>query len=220
MVTDSEILDHVHAVLTRDPRVRDRSEGGAITVFCRDGQIVLAGEVEELPAKMVSERLARAVNGVRAVVNNLRVKAIPARSDAEIHDHLIDAFEQDHVLDERLISPIVQDSVVTLTGTVDALAKKRLAGLFAWWQAGVKDVKNHLVVAPDEEDNDEEITDFLRIAFELDKLVDADRIGVRTKDAVVTLFGVARNQDEVRQAEADAWAVFGVKDVLNKLTVG
>lgn len=220
MVTDSEILDHVHAVLTRDPRVRDRSEGGTITVFCRDGQIVLAGEVEELPAKMVSERLARTVNGVRAVVNNLRVKAVPSRSDAEIHDHLVDAYEHDHVLDERLISPIVQDAVVTLTGSVDALAKKRLAGLFAWWSAGVKDVKNHLLVAPDEEDNDEEITDFLKIAFELDKLVDSNRIGVRTRDAVVTLFGVARNQDEIRQAEADAWAVFGVKDVVNKLTIG
>ncbi len=220
MVTDSEILDQVHAVLTRDPRVRDRSEGGTITVFCRDGQIVLAGEVEELPAKMVSERLARAVTGVRAVVNNLRVKAFPRRSDAEIHDHLVDAFEQDHCLDVRMISPVVQDSVVTLTGTVDALAKKRLAGLFAWWTGGVKDVKNHLLVTPDEEDNDEEITDFLRIAFELDKLVDADRIGVRTKDSVVTLLGVARNLDEVRQTEADAWAVFGVKDVINKLTVG
>lgn len=220
MVTDSEILDHVHAVLTRDPRVRDRSEGGAITVFCRDGQVVLAGEVEELPAKMISERLARAVNGVRAVVNNLRVRAVPSRSDAEIHDRLVDAFEQDHVLDERMISPVVQDGVVTLTGTVDALAKKRLAGLFAWWQAGVKDVKNHLVVEPEEEDNDAEISDFLRVAFELDKLVDADRIGIRTRDGVVTLFGVARNQEEIRKAEADAWAVFGVRDVVNELTVG
>ncbi len=220
MVTDSEILDHVHAVLTRDPRVRDRSEGGDITVFCRDGQIVLAGEVEELPAKMVSERLAKAVNGVRCVVNNLRVRAIPTRTDAEIHDHLMDAFEQDHVLDERMLSPIVQDSVVTLTGTVDALAKKRLAGLLAWWMAGVKDVKNHLAVVPEEDDNDEEIQDFVHIALEMDKLVDETRIGVKVKDSVVTLVGIAHNNQEVRVAEADAWAVFGVRDVVNKLEVG
>jgi len=217
VVTDSEILDHVHAVLTRDPRVRDRSEGGNITVFCRDGQIVLAGEVEELPAKMVSERLARAVNGVRCVVNNLRVKAIPSRTDAEIQAHLMDAFEQDHSLDERLLSPIVQDSVVTLTGTVDALAKKRLAGLLAWWIAGVRDVKNHLTVAPEEEDSDAEILDFVCIALEMDKLVDESRIGVKVKDGIVTLVGVAHNSQEVRLAEADAWAVHGVRDVVNKL---
>jgi len=219
VVPDSEILSHVHAVLTRDPRVRDRSEGGSITVFCRDGQIVLAGEVEELPAKMVSERLARSVDGVRFVVNNVKLKAIPSRTDAEIHDHLIDAYEQDHSLDERMIEPIVQDGVVTLTGTVDALAKKRLAGLFAWWQVGVKDVKNHIVVAPDEEDNDEEIRDFLGIALELDKAVERDRVGIKVKDGVVTLYGVARSAQEAKFAEADAWAIFGVKDVVNNVTV-
>jgi osmotically-inducible protein OsmY len=199
--------------------VRDRSEGGNITVFCRDGQIVLAGEVEELPAKMVSERLAKSIDGVRFVVNNLKLKAIPSRTDAEIHDHLVDAYEQDRSLDERMIQPIVQDGVVTLTGTVDALAKKRLAGLFAWWQVGVKDVKNHLVIAPDEEDNDDEIRDFLCIAFELDKAIERDRVGVKVKDGVVTLYGVARSTQEAKFAEADAWATFGVKDVVNNLTV-
>lgn len=198
-MTDSEILDHVHAVLTRDPRVRDRSEGGRITVFCRDGQVVLAGEVDEIPEKMVSEQLTR--------------------SDAEIQIHLMDAFEQDHVLDERLITPVVQDGIVTLTGTVDALAKKRLAGLIAWWGAGVMDVRNHLAVEPAEEDCDDEITDFLRIAFEMDKMVESDPIGIRTRSGVVTLTGMAYSHYEIRAALNDAWAIFGVADVVSKLEI-
>ncbi|MBI6546535.1 MAG: BON domain-containing protein [Cyanobacteria bacterium NC_groundwater_1444_Ag_S-0.65um_54_12] len=219
MVTDNEILTHVHAVLTRDPRVRDRSEGGAITIFCSGGHLVLAGEVEEIAEKMVPERLVAKVVGVHTVINNLLVKAVPARSDDEIQHHLLAAYAQDHCLDQRQIMPVVADGVVTLTGSVDALAKKRLAGLIAWWAAGVKDVKNQLIVSPAEEDNDDEITDAVRIALEMDKLVDADRIAIGTRAGVVTLRGIARNVSEYHAAEVDAWAVWGVRDVINILEV-
>lgn len=218
MATDSEILAHVNAVLTCDPRVRSQGQG-RITALCQGGELVLAGHVEGIEQKMVSERLARSVEGVKAVVNEVKLRAVPQRTDVEILEHLQHALEQDHSLDQRQIVPIVQNGVVTLTGTVDALAKKRLAGLIAWWTAGVEDVRNHLIVRPDEDDNDAEIVDAVRVAHELDILVDADRIGVKSVHGVVTLIGTARNPEEYRQAEADAWFVWGVKDVLNTLEI-
>ncbi len=218
MATDAEILDHVHAALTCDPRVRAGKEG-PIKAICSEGQVVLAGEVDEIPQKMVPERLARAIEGVKIVVNELKLRAIPRRSDAEILAHLMDALEQDHSLDERQITPVVEGAVVTLTGTVDALAKKRLAGLLTWWTAGVEDVRNHLVVQPAEDDCDAEIVDAIRVAHELDILVDANRIGVKSLGSVVTLVGTARSAEERRQAEADAWFTWGVTDVVNKLEI-
>jgi osmotically-inducible protein OsmY len=43
------------------------------------------------------------------------------------------------------------------------------------------------------------------------------RVGVRAK--VVRLTGVVRNESMRETAESDAWAVFGVDDVINKLEV-
>jgi osmotically-inducible protein OsmY len=84
----------------------------------------------------------------------LKVRAMPQRTDEVIAMHVRNALTEDPYLNERDIVITVQAGMVTLTGHQDALAKKRLAGLVAWWVPGVTDVHNEIAVVPEEEDSD------------------------------------------------------------------
>ena len=61
--------------------------------------------------------------------------------------------------------------------------------------------------------------DALKLVLEMDPLVQADQIHVSCRDYVVTLEGVARTEEELRQAEFDAWCIFAVDDVVNRIEV-
>lgn len=219
MQTDVEIEKATAAALVRDPRVRAQSEGGAIKLRSQGGSILLEGLVDSLAEKQIAERLIREVPGVHEVHNFLRVRAMPERTDSEIMLHVRHGLEEDPYIDEKKLAVHVENGVVTLSGSEDALAKKRLAGLIAWWVAGVTDVRNEIRVEPFEDDSDDEITTMVRVAFDKDKLVDALRFQIFTRDGVVHLNGVARNATERQTAEDDAWAVWGVQDVVNQISL-
>jgi osmotically-inducible protein OsmY len=89
--------------------------------------------------------------------------------------------------------------------------------VLAWWIPGSRDVVNGIEVVPDEIDNDDEITDAVRLVLEKDRLVDEAEIRARTRDRVVTLEGLVPNDSVREMAELDAWFVFGVDGVVNRL---
>jgi osmotically-inducible protein OsmY len=96
---------------------------------------------------------------------------------------------------------------------------KRLAGVLAWWVPGTRDVVNGLEEVPAEEDNDNELTDAVRLALEKDPFVNAVKIRVTTQDWIVTLDGLVPNETMKQMAERDAWYVLGVKKVDNRIQV-
>jgi osmotically-inducible protein OsmY len=118
-----------------------------------------------------------------------------------------------------VIEVAVVDGVVTLNGQVPSLSHKRLAGVLAWWVPGSRDVINGLAVEPPEEDSDDEITDAVRLVLEKDRFIKADQIRIRTRARVVTLEGLVPNTTIREMAEFDAWYVFGVDRVVNRLQV-
>jgi osmotically-inducible protein OsmY len=113
----------------------------------------------------------------------------------------------------------VQAGDVLLEGQVPSLSHKRLAGVLAWWVPGTQNVLNCLIVEPSEVDSDDEIIDALRLVLEKDPFVNADQIRVRSDERTVTLEGLVSNETESEMAEHDAWYVFGVDRVLNRLEV-
>jgi osmotically-inducible protein OsmY len=120
---------------------------------------------------------------------------------------------------DAFLDGAVEEGVVTLNGQVPSLSHKRLAGILAWWIPGTRDVVNGIEVVPDEIDSDDEITDAVRLAFEKDRLVDESQIRVRTRGRVVTLEGAVGTSEIREMAELDAWYVFGVDGVVNRLEV-
>lgn len=68
-VTDDAIVDSVKRKLATDAVVK----GGALDVDAKDGVVVLKGKVAAQKQKDKAERIARKVNGVKSVDNQLQV---------------------------------------------------------------------------------------------------------------------------------------------------
>lgn len=111
------------------------------------------------------------------------------------------------------------DGIVTLDGDVAGHGQKRLAGVLAWWVPGSRDVINGIGVTPPEQDSEAAMTDAVVQVLEKDPFVDSASIRVHTRRAVVTLDGTVPREAERKLAEDDAWYVFGVDRVVNRLTV-
>jgi osmotically-inducible protein OsmY len=74
-------------------------------------------------------------------------------------------------------------------------------------------------VEPPEDDSDAAILEAVRLVLEKDPFVDATRIRAGVRSALVRLTGAVPSAAERAMAEADAWYVFGVDKVDNRIEV-
>ncbi|HEX8989462.1 MAG TPA: BON domain-containing protein [Rhodocyclaceae bacterium] len=235
-----EIIRRIHAAVEHEAGIGMQGSG-PIAMDWRDGALVLTGEVRDVRTKKLAAGAAAAAAGDTPVVDRLRVDAGPLMGDGATRDAVCRWLLRDidfqncgifariknqrEVLREAGPNPSgavevgVEDGVVTLSGYVISLSHKRLAGVLAWWARGCRDVVNELEIAPAEEDNDEEIAEALKLVLESDPYVHADQIGVGARDRVVTLQGLVWTEGERERAERDAWCLFDVDKVINKLEV-
>jgi osmotically-inducible protein OsmY len=233
-----QVLAEVRSALRSEPRFTRRD---AVELAFDAGALVVEGEVQSIAVKKLVLERAAAHPGVDAIVDRLRVAPARRMGDGEIRDRLRDALLAEPAFLETALYEIVKDrtstvrepagsrrgdisiqiddGVVTLDGSAPSLAHKRLAGVLAWWVPGTRDVINGLDVTAPEEDTDDEITDAVRIALEKDPFVDPSQVRVMTRDSVVTLEGVMPKEAEREMAELDAWYVFGVDRVENRIEV-
>ncbi len=68
-VTDDFLIDTIRQKLAADQIVK----GGAIEVICKDGAVILKGTVEEPQQKNKAEKIAKKVNGVKSVTNEIMI---------------------------------------------------------------------------------------------------------------------------------------------------
>ena len=231
-------IEAVRAALAAEVRIDLARHSLALSFD--DGVITMEGELASVGAKKLALERAAAVPGVRHLVDRLRVAPARRMGDAEIRDHVRDALLGEPALQAcavrvrigRALRPVreppraagavevsVRDGAVTLDGEVPSLSHKRLAGVLAWWVPGTRDVVNGIEVTPPEDDSAGEITDAVRLALEKDPLLDADRIQIGTRGSVVTLTGRVPSEAQREVAEDDAWFVFGVDEVVNRIAV-
>lgn len=233
------VIKLVQRALEHEPRIDIHRY--PIKVGFADSAVILEGEVGHPAAKKLALERAGAVEGIRGVIDRLRVVPAERRGDGAIRDSLCSLLMHQGEFRNCTIRVLVKggveilrevptdwggdievavsDGVVTLEGRVLSLSHKRAAGVLAWWTPGCRDVVNSLEVKPPEEDNDGEIVDALRLVLEMDPLVHADRIHARCSDYVLTLEGSARTEEERRQVEFDAWCLFAVDGVVNRIEV-
>ena len=239
MTDKLDILAAVRHALTSESRIGPQASH--IELAFAAGTLTLDGEVANVAAKKLALEGTAAVPGVAGIVDRLRVAPAQPMGDGQIRDLVRDALLQEPALGEVAIREVVKgeelsarepaerrrgwirlsvaDGVVTLDGEVPGLAHKRLAGVLAWWVPGSRDVINGLGVEPAEEDNDDEIADAVRLVLEKDPFVDASQIRIGARNAAVTLTGLVPTDSEREMAEFDAWYVFAVDRVINKLEV-
>jgi len=234
-----KVIERIRAALEKETRIN--LHGYPIKLAFTGNDLVLTGELETVAAKKLALELAATLAPGVALVDRLRVKPAQSMSDAELRDHVIKVLLDEPALEHCLLhsrlpqqlqthrnevaEPVgtivveVRDGVVTLNGEVPSLSHKRVAGVLAWWVPGCRDLVNGLAEVPAQQDNDDELTDAVRLALEKDPFVNATKIQVSSKDGVVTVDGLVPNETMQRMAEHDAWFVFGVRDVVNKVQV-
>ncbi len=237
MSDKKEVLKKVRAAFEIAPHINPHSFPVQMAFSESDGALTLEGAMESIAAKKLALELAIAVPGVKGIVDRMTVVPAAPMSDAEIRDHLRNALiEEPAYRDcvirssretfrtpaEQVIGDIeirVEGGAVLLEGRVPSLSHKRLAGVLAWWIPGSANVLNCLEVSPPEEDSDDEMIDAVKLALEKDPFVNADQISIGARNGVITLEGLLPNEKEKEMAEFDAWFVFGVDRVINKIEV-
>ena len=238
MPTDA-VRKQVHAALEREARINLHRH--PIRIESVDGTVTLEGEVADVAAKKLALQLASAAQGVREVVDRLRVAPGESRGDGAIRDavarllleqpelkscsfnlktnekmQVLRRVEHDSAGD---IDISVTDGVILLEGHVISQSHRRFAGALAWWTGGRRDVINALEVRPDSEDRDDEVAEVLRLVLDADPELDADQIRGNCNGKVIWLDGAVRNELQKRRAELDAWSLSAIRGVVNRLQV-
>jgi osmotically-inducible protein OsmY len=233
------VRKQIHAALEREHRINLHRH--PVRIDTADGTVTLEGEVADVAAKKLALELAAAVPGVRGVVDRLRVIPGDRRGDGAIRDSLarmlLEAPELkrcsfnmktnekmvvlrrvDHDADAD-IEISVTDGVILLEGSVISQSHLRFAGALAWWTPGRRDVINALEVRPAYEDRDDEVAEVMRLVLEADPELDSDQIRTNCNDKVVILEGSVPTEHQKRRAELDAWSLFAIRGVVNRLQV-
>jgi osmotically-inducible protein OsmY len=235
---EREVLEAVRSAMRSEPRIH--AVDGPIHLAFSNGELTMEGEVDHISGKKLALEAAAGVPDVSRIIDRLHVRPPTPMGDGDIRDRVRNALLEEISLASCTIRVWVkgqpeiareppgatgsieirvEDGVVTLDGDVTGLGQKRMAGVLAWWVPGSRDVIDGIGVTPPEQDSEAAITDAVLQILEKDPFVDANSIQVHTRRAVVTLDGTVPREAERKLAEDDAWYVFGVDKVVNRLSV-
>jgi osmotically-inducible protein OsmY len=202
--TDGGITANVESKLAADETLKAHD----VDVDSRNGVVTMTGTVETAEAKDTALRLARETEGVRDVIDQIRVGEAAATAGSAA-DNDVDVDVDDDV--ERR----ADDATAELgRDTREAAGSVRDAGRDAANRAGDAAGRVGAIVG------DAAITSAVKAKFLADTAVQGLNIDVDTKDGIVTLNGNVASRAEADRAGNLARNTEGVKSVVNNTRVG
>lgn len=218
------------AALEQDPDINLHESPIHVTYH---DSLRLEGEVANIIVKRKARRIAMQLSGLTDIEDHLKLRPGERRTGKALLDAVVGALSQEPAFRDIAVRPgavtergpggrigvEVQGCVVRLDGQVGSLSHRRLAEVIAWWVPGSCDVHNHVRVQPAEKDNDDEISDAVRMVLEKDPLLHAETLGVHTVNRAVTLAGSVHSDEQRRMAIYDCWYVPGVHEVHDRMQV-
>jgi osmotically-inducible protein OsmY len=198
-LADDAIRASLLAKLGRDHHLAASSISSGVT----SGIVELGGTVTVRLWRERAERIARAVRGVRAVVNRIRVDWV-RRPDREVERDIRAALRATAALRPMPIRASVSDGVVELDGWITSWEEQQLAERVASSIPGVRFCQNQLV-AGNIVRSDAILAGDIRSRFDWEPLIEHDPIRVDVSDAHVVLSGKVGSRAEAAQAAALAW---------------
>jgi osmotically-inducible protein OsmY len=211
--TDREIQTDVLSELRWDHSIQANEIGVAV----ENGVVTLTGTVDTYLNKWKAEEAAHRVHGVVAVANDINVRAIGERTDADIASAAVHALKWNSSVPADKIQVTVEKGWVTLKGNVEwhyqkLEAERAVRGLW-----GAKGVSNLIIVKPAASPSDlkKKIEDALIRTAQ----IDASNISVEVQGSKAILKGSVRSWAERREAERQAWLAPGIISVDNQITL-
>jgi hyperosmotically inducible protein len=143
VVTDSWLTSKTKIALFADDRVK----GSEVKVETKDGVVYLRGKVDSAEAKAAADSVAKGIDGVKSVKNDLQVVSPGARKAVDAKDADIAKAVETRVKRESDLKKVdvrADSGVVTLTGEVPTITASAKASEVARGVSGVRSVKNEL----------------------------------------------------------------------------
>lgn len=215
MDTDRTIRSNVEAELDFDPTVDAKGIGVAV----KGGVVTLAGYVTGLAQIHAAERAAQRVRNVKAVAHDLKVR-LPGGSqhaDDEIANRAANILKWSMGA-AGPIKVTVNHGWITLSGQVAWGYQKREAEGAVRRLGGVVGVSNTIVVKPAVQPV--KVKEAILAALKRHAELESSAIDVTVDGSAVTLTGKVRAWHERRMAENAAWAIPGVSEVKDHITLG
>lgn len=215
MKTDSQLQRDVLDELQWHPSV----DSSRIGVTAHNGVVTLTGSTISYAEKFEAERLAKTIDGVRALANDIEVR-LPGeqkRNDPELAAAAVNSLKWHSSIPEGKVQVTVRDGWITLDGKLDWQYQRKAARDAVSYLMGVKGVINNITIV--EKPKAPDIKKGIEAAFKRKAELDASHVNVRTSGGVVTLEGSVANLVEYDDAADVAWAAPGVTAVDNALTV-
>jgi osmotically-inducible protein OsmY len=215
MKTDLKIKEEVLAELEWQPNIDETQIG----VIVKDGIVTLEGTVDSYTKKIVAENAAKNVYGVKAVVEDIKVKynSGEEKTDAEIAKAVVDALKWNSSIPNDIIKIKVEDAWVYLSGQVPWEYQKNAAKNADQKLYGVKGVVNNISLKPNL--NPIEVQSRITKAFERSAKLEAKNIKVEVHGNTVKLTGTVHSVAEKDEARKAAFLAPGVTKVENHLIV-
>jgi len=210
-----------------------------IAITTESGIVTLSGFVDDQRAHDQAVSIARNTDGVFDVVDRLVLRAAALTPDGrrDFTDQMGDSLLTARIQSQYFLHPDIRSSaidvtaangIVMLSGAVDSDPIRQTAVHIARHTDGVTDVIDWLEVRGTDvgpaarfEDwmTDRAITTRVQAKFFLDREVKGRAINVDTSAGVVTLDGSVGSPAERRHAVALARSVYGVREVIDELTI-
>lgn len=209
---DLHLRDAVMQQLDWDPAV----DASGIGVAAHEGAVTLTGSINTYAGKLAAARAAKRVAGVRAIANDLEVRLIAGRSDADIAADAATALRL-HEGVPQTVQAVVQRGQLTLSGAVSWYFQKIEANKAVRNIRGVRHLVDNIVVRPDVTIHD--LHKRVTSALHRNANLDAKRIRVAVAGTVVTLTGTATSWLQREAAERAAFDAPGITMIDNQIIV-
>lgn len=209
---DSEITGDVMAALGASPRARATD----IRVHTRGGWVRLEGVVNTLEEKVEAEEVARAVEGVVGVENDLVISSDGLTPDLEIERAANDLLNTEGITG---IGVRVEAGTAFLMGVVPNVAAKERAFDVVAKVKGVRDIVSELEIAAGEPIDDTALANDVAEALSDNPDLEIADLDVQVHDGDVLLSGEVSDRRQKEMATRVAESVPGVRSVRNQLTI-
>jgi osmotically-inducible protein OsmY len=215
MKSDLQIQKDVIEELRWEPFLNSSEIGVAV----KNGIVTLSGQVDSYSKKLIAEKAAKKVNGVKAIAEDIQVGILPAsrKTDTQIAEAVLNALKWHSAIQDEKIKIKVEDGNVRLEGEVEweyqrSSIKSAIENL-----AGVRSVVNLVTVKS--KITPSEVQQKIKAAFQRSATIDAGKITVEVFGSKVVLHGQVRSFAEKEDAELAAWNAPGINSVESNLEI-
>ncbi len=216
MLSDKELKENVLKELEFDNAVNATDIG----VIVEDGAVTLTGTINDYTQRFAAVNAVKSMIGVKALADDIKVVLAPnhRRDDTEISKHIAHVLQHNTNIPEDAVKAVVHQGLVTLNGEVSYEKQRRNIEKQVAHVAGVNAINNRIKIEPTIEP--ENVKDQITAALKRNAELECAGINVTVEGDRVILTGRVKAFYERELAQLAAWRANGVREVIDKITVG